>query len=140
MSLPNVHPTTFMFEGKILYYVSYEKTKHEVTKAAVIANGARDLCWASGNSLRDIRIQRLSETPPERVIWIPKGDILCLDIEPPYNGCVTMYLDIASDENVARMVTAMLKRCRVDSVGKDYAMYGGNDYRQVEKPREAESK
>jgi len=138
VALPNLFPTTFMFEGRVLYYISDEKTKHKVTKATVIANGTRDLCWASGNSLRDNRIQRLSETPKEKVLWIPKGDILWLEIEPPYNGCVSMYLDVASDESVPEMIAAILKRWNVGSIGKDYVMYGGDDYHGVEKQREVE--
>jgi len=128
MSLPKIQPTTFMFEGKTLYYISDEQTKHKVTKSVVIANGTKDLCWASGDSLRGNRIKRISDTTKEKILWIPKGDILWLEIDPPCNGCVSMYLDVGSDEVVAKLIAAILRRWDVGPMGKDYAMYGGRDY------------
>jgi len=128
MNLPKIQPTTFMFEDKILYYISDEKTKHRVIESRVVANGTRDLCWASGDSFRDCRIKRIVDTPKESIEYVPKGDILWLMFDPPYNGCVSMYLDAGSDDMVPKLITAILKRWHSNSPGKDYSMYGGRDY------------
>lgn len=130
MSLPNISPNVFIRRGRVYYYISDENTEHRITRAGVIANGTKDLCLASGVSSRDYKIQRISETPPEKIIWIPKGDILFLEIEPSYNGCPTMYLDVrGGGEATLELIVDMVKIWGPKiSVGEDYAMYGGIDY------------
>lgn len=121
-------PTTYVYdkEQNCFFFISLTGSKHKITQATVIANGVRDLCVRN-----DMRIRRKPETKQEDIYYIPKGDILWLNIEPPFKGNCTIIQDVGDDpENMKCFVKALLKTGRVGEEGKDYVMYGGDNYGQ----------
>ena len=96
--LPNVEPTTFIFENKRLY-VTLEGEKREVRKVGVIANGIHDLCIAlddNGNAA----LREIAKTPKSRVLYLPSHDILWLTLKEPVVKKYTFFsiLMIHSDQ------------------------------------------
>ena len=83
MSKAERPPITYIYdrEKRCFFFISNLGTKHKVTQAAIIANGIQDLCIG-----KDMDIHKISEMKPEDIHYVPKGDILCLKIEPPFNG------------------------------------------------------
>jgi len=106
------------------FYVSPTGTEHRITRVSIIANGVRDLCIR-----KDTKIKKISKTKPEDIAYIPKGDILWLNIDPPFQGNPSLIQDIDDDpENMKRFVKALFKTGIKREKGKDYEMYGGSDY------------
>jgi len=119
-------PTTYVYDKKqsCFFFVSLTGSKHKITQATVIANGVCDLCIRN-----DMRIRRKSETKQEDILYFPKGDVLWLNIEPPFKGNCTIIQDVGVDsENMKRFVKALFKIGSVEEEGKDYVMYGGDYY------------
>ena len=119
-------PTTYIYDKKqnCFFFVSVNGTKHKVTQACVIANGIHDLCVRN-----NMHISKISETERGDIYYIPKGDILWLTIEPPFKGNCTIIQDIGGDlESMTCFVKHLMKVGVVQKHGKDYAMYGGDNY------------
>jgi hypothetical protein len=116
------------FEG--VFVTSPRGTKHIVTKATIMANGLCDLCIT-----RDIMIEgrskyiaKLSDTPIEDIFYVPKGDLLIIEISPPLDRNVTFIADIGADPVLTDVVKGLAKFDMIEKKGKDWDMYAGGDY------------
>ena len=119
-------PTTYVYDEKqnCFFFISPSGSKHKIIKAIVIANGVRDLCITN-----DMRLRKRTETKPGDILYVPKGDVLWLTIKPRFKGNCTIIQDIGDDcENMKRFLKALFKVSVIGEEGKDYAMYGGDNY------------
>ena len=74
-------------------------------------------------------VGKTADVAKERILWIPKGDILWVKFEAPVHGDRhSVYVDIESDPAMKIMVREMLRRFGV-AKGADYEMFGGEQYR-----------
>lgn len=95
-SLPRVEPERFQLCEDGLYWIDPNRIRHRITKAGICANGVRDLCvYWHGPIMTDVRVGKIAEVPPERILFIPKGDILWMNFEPPLaDGKRGIFLDL----------------------------------------------
>jgi len=125
------HPTaTYIHdeEQNCFFFISQTGSKHKITQAIVIANGVCDLCVR-----KDMKIRRRCETKKSDIFYIPKGDILCLNIEPSFKGNCTIIQDIGDDpKHMKPFVNALVVNGKVVEHGEDYAVYAGDFYGQIE--------
>jgi hypothetical protein len=127
--LPNVEPTSFEFVDGNLYYLPPEGGQYRITQAIIVANGTRDLCIASkGPRANDVNVAKISETEKDKVLWIPKGDILWLTLDRAYNGSFSMILDLKGDPALAKMLTTILRKFNSCEKGEDFDMYAGGSW------------
>jgi len=79
-----------------------------------------------------MRVQKTSEVKPTDIFYVPKGDVLCLTIDPPFNNKCTLIQDIGEDDsdNLKKFVKALTAHAVIGVVGKDHQMYAGDDYGQ----------
>ena len=122
----------FLGDGKDFFYVSPEGSKHIITKVYIIANGIRDLCIAKGAKTGDLNIRKIDKVKKEEILLIPRGDILWVNIDPPYMGNKgSIALDIGAEEQDNKsLVRALLEYgvIRKLAKGDQYDMYGGENY------------
>jgi hypothetical protein len=113
--------TEFRCCGKAWFYVSPEGTLHRITKIAIVANGTRDLCIAKGLKPGSDTIREIAKTRKERILYVPLGDILWINIFPPYKGTQnTIIMDAGYDkEHMKPLVRDMLR-----SVGAEFSDRG----------------
>lgn len=122
--------THFEITEDDMYWFDDDGGKHKIVRAGVCANGLRDLCiYWKGPKMWDISVGKTADVSKERILWIPKGDILWLAFEPPFADVRHfVYVDITSDPQIEDMVKTMFRRFKWGVKGKDYDMYGGKDY------------
>lgn len=84
---------------------------HKITKISIIANGTRDLCIVKGPKPGSDTVKKMVEADKEDIIYVPVGDILWINITPPYKGTGnSIIMDIGYDkEHTKPFVKAMLK-------------------------------
>jgi len=101
----------FFQYGKAWFYVSPEGTLHRITRVAIIANGTRDLCIVREDEHGKNTVKKIVEADKDDILYIPRGDILWMNITPPYRGSGnSLIMDIGSDkEHTKPLVMAMLK-------------------------------
>jgi len=119
----------FQFSADTVYWIDGEGAKHRITKAGICANGVRDLCiyWQPPKPY-DVRVGKIVDIPKDRILLIPKGDILWVNFEPPLaDGQCAFYVDIAADPSGKNIVREMLRR-GAGKKGSDYEMFGGDQY------------
>ena len=128
--LPGLEKTRFEMTADAMYWLDDDGGKHKIVKAGVCANGLRDLCiYWKGPERHRITVGKIAETPKERILSIPKGDILWLEFEPPLEGgTCSMYLDIAEDESLRDMVKTLFRVFKWGPKGPDYEMFAGEEY------------
>jgi len=135
--LPNPFETitegsTFFQYGKAWFYLSPEGTIHRVTRAYIIANGTHDLCIARGDGIGNNNVKKIGEADKDYILYIPQGDILWINITPPYKGSRnSIILDIGSDKKHTKpLVMAILKSLNVkpETRGDQYDTYLGEKY------------
>jgi hypothetical protein len=127
--LPNVEHSCFEFDETAMYFVDGEGEKHKIVDGGIYANGIRDLCiYWRGPKAGDIAIGKTVDISKDRILWIPKGDILWLKFESlVYVDRHSVFVDIESDPRIKPMVSEMLRRFGT-SRGADYEMFGGGQY------------
>jgi hypothetical protein len=122
----------FFGDGKNFFYVSPEGSTHIITRAYIIANGIRDLCIVKGAKPGDVCCRKIGKAKKDEILLIPLGDILWINIDPPYTGNVhSIVLDIGSNEqDMKPLVRALLEYGDVSksTKGDQYDMYGGDNY------------
>jgi hypothetical protein len=127
-SLPNVERTRFQLSKTEMYWFDDEGKKHKIVKAGICANGTRDLCiYWKGPRAGDVSIGKIVDVEKDRILWIPKGDILQLMFEPPLGDRHSLYVDVESSLEIKDMVREMLRRFS-NVKGSEYDMYAGKQY------------
>ena len=124
--------TKFLQRGKEWFYVSPEGSVHRITKISIIANGTHDLCIFKGPLPGSDTVGRIAEVDKEDIVYVPLGDILWLNITPPYKGTGnSIIMDIGYDKgHVKPLVMAMLKSlgAKPSDRGNEYDAYLGGNY------------
>jgi hypothetical protein len=121
----------FLQNGNDFFYVSPLRTLHRITNMYIVANGTRDLCIIRGSHSGDFHVKEIAKANKDDIEWIPLGDILWLNIDPPYMGAKSLIIGVGSDkEHVKPLVKAMLKSPNARSPGRGhlYDAYAGDDY------------
>lgn len=86
----------FKRDGRKMLLI-FEGKHHKIVRCAIIANITRDVCLARGDSPGDIKPAEIKDTPNERIVDIPDGDILWLQIDPPHNDKHSIFMTITED-------------------------------------------
>lgn len=120
----------FYGDGKDFFYISSEGSTHIITYAYIIANGIRDLCITKGAKPGEVCCRKTDKANKDEILLMPLGDILCLNIDPPYNGNMcSLFLDIGDNEqDLKSLVRALVEYGVISVKGNQYDMYGGDDY------------
>jgi len=122
----------FLQYGKAWFYVSEEGTIHRITRVIIIANGTRDLCIIRGDDPGNNTVKKIVEADKDDILYIPRGDILWINITPPYRGSGnSIIMDIGYDkEHTKPLVKAMLKSigAKPEDRGDQYDTYLGDNY------------
>lgn len=121
----------FVEEDGYFFYISPEGTRHRITNVYIIANGVGDLCLIKGSNQGEVHVKQLCKANKEDIVMVPTGDILWMNVDPPYNDAKSIAIDVGSDkENVKPMIKAMLKSPKANTQphGDLYDAYGGDDY------------
>lgn len=128
-ALPNVEHSYFEFDESGMYWLDTDGVRHKVVNGGIYANGVRDLCiYWRGPRAGDIGLGKTAEIAKERILLIPKGDILWLNFEDVFYGDRrSVFIDIESDPRIKPMIRAMILRFG-EKPGVDYAMFGGEKY------------
>ncbi|MDH5770168.1 MAG: hypothetical protein OEZ25_02615 [Candidatus Bathyarchaeota archaeon] len=104
----DVEETKFVQYGKVWFYVSPETTMHKITRMVIIANGTCDLCIAKGKKPGANTVKEIAKVDKRDIVYVPLGDILWLNITPPYEGAHSLIMDIGPDkERMKELVEAM---------------------------------
>lgn len=91
--------TNFIQIGKTFYFISPTGSKHKLIKLTHIANGDKKLC-ITRKVLPDGRINaqiKFKDDAKDEEYYDPKGDLLWINIDPPYEGHPTIILDLGYD-------------------------------------------
>ena len=95
------------------YYVSPGGSKHIITRSILFANVNHDICLVAGDGPDEIKLAKLGEAKArkDKILNVPLGDILWLNLSPPYSGNMSsMVLDISSDQkNTKPLLRKMLE-------------------------------
>jgi len=125
--LPKVARYHFEIREDAVYYIDEDGQEHKAVRLGICANGVRDLCIAwIGPGAGNVNIKKIADVDPKRILWIPRGDILWMKIEPPLGDRHSIFMDVA-DPGVKEIVKAVVRRFP-GVKGEDYHMYGGVDY------------
>lgn len=125
-------PCRFQLRRDGLYYIDPKEQEHKVTRLGICANGVRDLCIVqSSQRPGDINVAKIADADPQQILMVPEGDILWMNIDPPYGDRRSVILDIGDNPILKKMVKLTLQRFP-DTKGSEYEMYGGLDYRNIE--------
>ncbi len=127
--LPNVEPTCWEFDENAMYWVDENDVRHKIIDGGIFANGIRDSCiYWKGPKSGDLAIGKTAEIAKERILLIPKGDILWLKFEAPvYGDKHSVFVDIEDDPSTKTMVREMIRRFGPRK-GVDHEMFGGEQY------------
>lgn len=120
----------FIQDGNDFFYVSLQGTRHRIIKVYIAANGTRDLCIIRGSHPGELHVKEIAKVNRDDIVMVPVGDILWLNIDPPYMGAKSLIIDIGSDkERVKPLVKAMLKSPNARHIrGHLYDAYARDDY------------
>jgi len=128
--LPGIQPEHFVLDSVHgLYWFDYEGERHKVVKLGICANGVRDLCiYWHGPIMTDVRVGKIAEVAKEHILWIPRGDILQFNFQPPLvDGTHSFFMD-AGDPAIKDMVRKTLSLFPATQKGSEYAKFGGDKY------------
>ena len=127
--LPSVQSTPFKLIGKVMYWIDDDGAEHKIVRACICANGVRDLCiYWKGPKMFDVYLGKIVDVAKERILSIPRGDVLWIRFEPPLaSGGRAFYIDIADDPTLKDMVRTILTTFK-HGKGADYDMFGGEQY------------
>lgn len=127
LKLPSVESYHFELREDGLYYIDDDGQEHKAVRVGICANGIRDLCIAwIGPGAGNINIKKIADVDPKHILYVPRGDILWMRIEPPLGDRHSIFVDIA-ELGVKEMVKAIVRRFP-GVKGQDYDMYGGEQY------------
>ena len=126
--LPGIERTHFQLDETGVYWFDPEGVKHRIVLAAICANGTRDLCiYWKGPARDDVRIGKIAEVAKEHILWIPKGDILSMKLEPSIGDRNSVYIPIENNAEIKNVIREIVRRCKNEK-GSDYDMFGGDNY------------
>jgi len=115
---------TFSFmPGKV--YLVQDEERYLVQKAAILANGTKDLCF-SEDETGEINITKTEETDPEKIVLRPENDIMHINFEKSVPGIgLTLFFEITENliPTVKDFLSSMrgIKREHYDAfIGREY--------------------
>jgi hypothetical protein len=128
--MTNQNQGGFFGDGQNFFFVSPEGSTHIITRAYIIANGIRDLCITKGAKPGEVCCRKIVRAKKDEILLLPLGDILWINIDPPYRGNMcSLVLDVGdTEQDVKSLVRALLEYGIFSVKGNQYDMYGGDDY------------
>ena len=114
----------FFGDGQNFFFISPEGSTHIITYAYIIANGIRDLCIAKGVKPGEVCCRKIDKAKKDEILLMPLGDILWINIDPPYNGNMySLVLDIGdAEQDMKPLVRALLEYGVLSVKGDQYDM------------------
>ena len=111
------------------FYYKHNGKFFRIKSFGVLANGVGDLCFVMGND-NEPTIKKISEAKTEKlqILGYPNCDIGIVEFVDDIGPFDKKFLMFDINESVKPMVSFMLSHANVRHHGKDYEMFGGNNY------------
>jgi len=118
--------STWRIDESGLYFIVKSRF-YLVIQMKIIANGTRDLCFT--NEGGELRIRKIKEVTPGKIIGIPDDDIIQVEFEEllpfPYIG---RFLCFEANTKMKPIIQEAIKRHGIDLKGDLYDAYLGKEY------------
>lgn len=109
-------------DTKELFYIE-ENQRIRVLELNIMANGVRDIV-ISADDKGEPTITKLDKTPKNKILFYPQGDIALLKLDREKNQLLIFDINTSTKP----MIEFIIGQWKTREKGKDFDMYGGEEY------------